>query len=53
MVASGKVTKYVVLHQYEQCIWYIGYNDTTSKIFFLSWLYINSQTSGECIANKI
>ena len=48
MVASGKVTKYVVLHQYKQYIWYIEYNDTTSKIVFLSW-----QTSGDCMADKI
>ena len=36
MVTSGNVTKYVVLHQYEQYMYSIlAYNGSSSKIFFL------------------
>ena len=39
MVTSGNVTKYVVLHQYEQYEQYIygilAFNGSSSKIFFL------------------
>ena len=39
MVTSGNVTKYVVLHQYEQYMYGIlAYNGSSSKILFLKLL---------------